>query len=423
MKNHLLIVACFFILVSCTAQEPKTKPEPEPEYITKNIDKTSPAAFYYSIESALEKAETAEQKLKLGDSIYLLAKEKNWIPIVFADTAVFIYRHNTNNTATVKVFGDLNGWSASKTPQVTLERFTDTRLYAGVYKAPDTKTRVDYKIVVNNSWILDPGNPKLAWGGMGSNSEVALSDYEYSTWVVPRTGIDKGTLSNNQLITSNALGYNIHYKVYTPFGYNVDNTYPVLFVTDGHEYIHNNLGALPIVADNLLAENLIEEVIIVFVDPRDPVNGTNKRMTEYVANDNFVTFLADELYTEIANKYSIKESPQQTAILGTSLGGLNSAYVGIKRPDVFGLLAIQSPAFWIYTDIFSLYNVDKKDLKIYMDTGTIHDTQDRALEMKNILQNKGYTYHYAEYSEGHSWANWRARMDDVLLYFFAKEID
>ena len=42
----------------------------------------------------------------------------------------------------------------------------------------------------------------------------------------------------------------------------------------------------------MLHENKIEPLIIVFVDPRDPTNGTNKRMTEYVANDNFVTFLA-----------------------------------------------------------------------------------------------------------------------------------
>ena len=420
---HCIFLAIFVThtLYSCTTNEPTSPPQPKEEYITMDINKSSPKAFYYSIDDALENAETPEKKLKLGDSIYLLAKEKQWIPIVFADTAVFLYRHSSTNNATVEVFGDLNGWSTSESPQISLSRYADTRLYAGIYKAPSTTTRVDYKLVVNNAWILDPGNPKLAWGGMGSNSEVALSEYEYSPWVKARSDINKGTLSANQLITSSALGYNINYRVYLPYGYDSELSYPVLFVTDGHEYINNNLGALPNVADNMLHENKIEPLIIVFVDPRDPTNGTNKRMTEYVANDNFVTFLADELYTTIAQTYSIKNTPEHTAILGTSLGGLNSAYVGIKRADVFGLLAIQSPAFWIHTDIFTLFNGDKQNLRIYMDTGTIHDTQDRALEMKTMLENKGYTFQYAEYSEGHSWGNWRARMDDVLLYFWGKE--
>ena len=55
-----------------------------------------------------------------------------------------------------------------------------------------------------------------------------------------------------------------------------------------------------------------------------------------------------------------------------------------------------------------------------MDAGTIHDTQERAMELKTILENKSYTFQYTEYDEGHSWGNWRARMDDVLIYFFEK---
>ncbi|MBP6285153.1 MAG: esterase family protein [Paludibacteraceae bacterium] len=423
-RSYLLVLIALasHTLFSCTAKEPNTNTtDPtQDEYITQDVVKSSPAAFYYSIAPALAKADTPEKKQSLGDSIYLIAKEKKWIPIVFADTAVFIYHHSSNTDITVKVFGDLNGWSESKAPQVSLTRYADTRLYAGIYKAPSTTTRIDYKLVVGSAWILDPGNTKLAWGGMGSNSEVALSEYEYSPWVKARSDINKGTLSANQLITSTALGYNINYRVYLPYGYDSELSYPVLFVTDGHEYISNNLGALPNVADNMLHENKIEPLIIVFVDPRDPTNGTNKRMTEYVANDEFVTFLADELYGAIAENYSIKDSPEQTAILGTSLGGLNSAYVGIKRSDVFGLLAIQSPALWIHLGIFDLYNGDKKNLKIYMDAGTIHDTQERAMELKTILENKSYTFQYTEYDEGHSWGNWRARMDDVLIYFFEK---
>ena len=55
-----------------------------------------------------------------------------------------------------------------------------------------------------------------------------------------------------------------------------------------------------------------------------------------------------------------------------------------------------------------------------MSTGVIYDTQDRARSMKSILENKGYNFKYKEVNEGHSWGNWRALIDDPLIYFFPK---
>ena len=65
-------------------------------------------------------------------------------------------------------------------------------------------------------------------------------------------------------------------------------------------------------------------------------------------------------------------------------------------------------------------NADKSLYKIYMDTGTIYDTQVKALEMKSIMEGKGYQIMYGEYSEGHSWGSWRARIDDLLFHFFGQ---
>jgi len=91
------------------------------------------------------------------------------------------------------------------------------------------------------------------------------------------------------------------------------------------------------------------------------------------------------------------------------------------RPDVFGLLGIQSPAFWYYPQIMNMFtNAEKSLYKIYMDTGTIYDTQEKAREMKGIMEGKGYQIMYGEYSEGHSWGSWRARIDDILFYFFGQ---
>ncbi|MDD2798837.1 MAG: alpha/beta hydrolase-fold protein [Bacteroidales bacterium] len=416
VKFSLLIISLSTIFTACSETPELTL---QPTMMKQTIDMSSPSKFYHSLPNAIKERKTPEKMSAFGDSIYQVAKAKQWIPIVFGDTAIFLYKH-TSESAKIQVFGDLNGWSDTKTPQITLSNITGTKLFWAIYKAPSATTRVDYKLVVNGTWVLDPANNRLAWGGFGPNSELALGEYVYSQYVNERTSGNKGTLSPNQKIHSDSLNYDINYKVYLPNGYVRSEKYPVLFTTDGQEYSDKQLGATTIVADNLLMDNKIKPIIIVFVDPRDPITATNKRMTEYVNNRKFTAFLAVELYNKIKTDYSIIDTPEQTAILGTSLGGINSAFTGILRPDVFGLIGIQSPAFWYYPDIHNLYaSTPTKKLKIYMDTGTIYDTQADALQMENTMSSKGYQLQYGEYDEGHSWANWRARIDDILLYFFA----
>ncbi|MDD4972108.1 MAG: alpha/beta hydrolase-fold protein [Paludibacter sp.] len=418
--RKFMTISCLLIsgYISFSACKEKNPPM---ESITKDINTLSPSAFYHSILPGLNNCKTDILRQQLADSIYSIAKSKKWIPIVFADTAVFMFNTSFTSPAVVQVFGDLNGWRDSNAPQVTLANYPNTTLYCGLYKAPSKTTRVDYKLVVNGTWILDPGNSKLAWSGYGPNSELALSEYVYSDWVNERASGEKGTLSGNIKIHSDSLNYDINYRVYLPAGYSASVKYPVVFVTDGQEYSDKNLGAMNIVADNMIMDNKIKPIIIVFVDPRDPVTSTNRRMDELVNNRKYTQFLSSELFQQIKTNYSILGTPDQTAILGTSLGGINSAYTGILRPDVFGLIAIQSPAFWYYPNILTLYSsAAKASLKVYMDAGTIYDTQDKAMEMKTILDSKGYPLHYAEYSEGHSWGNWRARIDDILIYFFQK---
>lgn len=418
-KRFFISVAlCFVFLALLSACKPK---EMGVTAILQNVDRTNPAAFYRHMLSSLSNEKYLTQRAELSDSLYAIALRNEWIPLVFADTAVFLYKYKGAADTDIRIMGDLNGWSINRDPQVVLRAFTDTDLFYGIYKAPSTETRVDYKIRVGSNFLLDPGNKRLAWGGFGSNSELALSEYKASPWANERLETPKGNVSNNIGIKSEALGYDINIKVYLPFGYNSNNTYPLMVTTDGHEYSNSRLGAVNIVADNMIAENKIEPLILVFVDPRDPQSGHNKRQSEYVANDKFIQFLTVELLQYLENNYSVSKSAHQRAILGTSLGGLNSAYCGIKAPVSYGLIAIQSPAFWIYPEIIDLYhNANKQDLKIYMDTGNIYDTETMARTMQTVLAEKAYTFHYNEYSEGHSWGNWRARIDDILLYFFEK---
>lgn len=342
---------------------------------------------------------------------------RNQIPFVCGDSVGFLYY---GDYASVSWAGDFNGWNPSFSG-FQGRRVGSTDLWL-LEKQFAKDARLDYKIVKDGSWILDPRNSYIQMSGFGPNSELRMSDWVYPEETILQEGVERGLLSENILIQSipENMNYEVQYKVYIPSAYEDLTMLPVIYVTDGHEYADDEKGSMLIVLDNLIHNNLIDPVIAVFIDPREPGNLTNnRREDEYTANIRFANFIADELVPVIDSNYKTNASADARAILGTSLGGWNSAYFGYTRADVFHLIGINSPAFDY--NILNLFNsTEKLPLKIYMSTGVIYDTEERARSMKEILDQKNYLLKYKEVNEGHSWGNWRALIDEALIYFYPK---
>lgn len=143
-------------------------------------------------------------------------------------------------------------------------------------------------------------------------------------------------------------------------------------------------------------------------------------MTELAMNAKYLTFFSDEFVPFMESNYSVSNDPKQRAILGTSMGGLTSAYFAFTKPGVFGMAGIQSPAFWYKTEIYQVCdNPENPPVKIFLTTGVVNDAQDGARKMRDILEKNTCAYQYSETNQGHSWGNWRDTVDDILIYFFA----
>jgi enterochelin esterase family protein len=172
----------------------------------------------------------------------------------------------------------------------------------------------------------------------------------------------------------------------------------------------------------MIDKKRISPLLVVFVEPRTDVTkpGTNKRTTDYIMSDPFVDFLTRELEPAIAVKYRVSSSARKRGIMGTSLGGLQATYTAFRRPHVFSLCAAQSPSYWWKREaiIHALGRGSVRSLRFYLDTGTVHDSLDNARAMRDVLEKKGYKFAYAEYLEGHNWGNWRARIPNILDYFW-----
>lgn len=345
------------------------------------------------------------------------------IPFVVDDSVAFLYRGEANN---VVWMGDFNGWGYDKSFQNKGTRIPHTDIW--ILKASFPKdARLDYKIVVNDaSWILDPDNTHQQWSGVGGgspNSELRMPLWKSEPIARAIAGIPHGAVRKDILINSKLLNYQVTYSVYTPSAYKAEDpqSYPVIYVTDGYEYMHENMGNMITILDNLIYQKKIRPVIAVFVDHREPVNrSNNKRMQELAMNEHYLNFFTQELIPAVETRYAISKNPGDRAILGTSMGGLTAAYFSFSKPEVFGLAGIQSPAFWFRPEIYTFCdNPDTPPVKTFMTTGLVNDTREGAEKMKTILDKNTCTFQYKEVNQGHSWGNWRDLIDDILIYFFA----
>lgn len=388
--------------------------QPEPEKPSDYRVFNSISDFNAVIDKLVALPDSLESQKRLND-LFDSLRFNNKIPFVLGDSVVFLYN---GSGSVVSWAGDFNGWSATASSWQGM-KLGKSRLWR-LTKTFPPDARLDYKIVINGNWILDPGNSFVQYSGFGPNSELRMPAWVYPQETKLLAGATRGTLSSNQLIVSSPanLNYSVHYKVYTPFNYSQLNNLPVIYVTDGHEYADDRLGSMIIVLDNLIFQNKIPPVIAVFIDPRNPTTGANRRMDEYRANIKFANFVADELVVAVDNAYKTNQNASKRAILGTSLGGWNAAYFGMMRSDKFGLIGIHSPAT-NSTIVQNYINSPLLPLKIYLSTGVIFDTQTQALAMRQAMINKGYPLLYKEVNEGHSWGNWRALIDEPLIYFFA----
>ncbi|HEV2578414.1 MAG TPA: alpha/beta hydrolase-fold protein [Acidobacteriaceae bacterium] len=151
-------------------------------------------------------------------------------------------------------------------------------------------------------------------------------------------------------------------RVWLPPGYsdpaNASRTYPVLYMLDGQNLFDVCTSAfghewqIDETLTRLIQAGSVEPLIVVGVD-----NAGKERADEFLpAPDSlydpdlkphgvdYPSFLADEIVPHIAKEYRVRTGRSNTAIGGSSYGGIAALDVLIARPMVFGLGLIESPS-------------------------------------------------------------------------------
>jgi enterochelin esterase-like enzyme len=373
-----------------------------------------PVSEYPSMDAfmtALEAAATSGRRGEI-DHLWRGVVSSEQVPLIRGEEVAFLYRGRAESVCWV---GDFTDWHRG--PALAGQRVGESDVWLAWATFPRT-ARVEYRIELDGREpILDPANPREQWGGFGPNSVVAMPDYVFPTEVILREGIARGDLSQPLILASARLGYELTYQVYTPAGYEELSGLASLYVVDAHEYADARMGSLPTVLDNLIEDGAVAPIVAVLIDPRDPETGQNRREKEFLDNPAYVAFLAEELVPLIDETYRTDPSAGRRAILGDSYGGVNAAACGLAHPEVFGLVAMQSPAF-VDSKLYEGYRTaERLALRFFISYGEPPWDFD-AGPMIGILEAKGYPVQVMLVPEGHSWGQWRSQLDDLLIAFF-----
>jgi len=97
--------------------------------------------------------------------------------------------------------------------------------------------------------------------------------------------------------------------------------------------------------------------------------------------DLYINMLINELKPQIestqylGSALRVRTDVGNTALVGSSLGGLISAYAGTTRPDIYGLIGAISPSTWwdedvIVADVAATHAAAVRPLRVYVDSGS-----------------------------------------------------
>jgi enterochelin esterase-like enzyme len=143
--------------------------------------------------------------------------------------------------------------------------------------------------------------------------------------------------------------------VYTPPHYDSNDSadsaaiYPVLYLLhcggEAHDgWLHN--GAANQIISNSIARGEAKPMLVVMPSlDASHIDSPPQNFDEQVNGwDNFINDLRDDLMPFIKERYPVSAQREQCAIAGSSIGGREALFIGIKMPEIFGCLGGFSPS-------------------------------------------------------------------------------
>ena len=272
---------------------------------------------------------------------------------------------NTPVGSSIFLAGNINGWNPGD-PNYELEVGLNGDYWIDITSGSGT---MEFKFT-RGSWATVEGNengnflPNRTFTfGIADTLQLTILSWED----LGGTGVNSS--ANEQVMIWDSAMYmpqlNRYRRiwVYLPQDYNTSvKNYKVLYMHDGQNVFDSYtsyIGEWEV--DETLTEmenNGLETAIVVAID-----NGTVHRIDEYSPfinasygggeGDEYLDFIINTLKPKVDSTFRTLSGPENTGIMGSSMGGLISHYAHFRNPEIFGRVGIFSPSFWFSDDFFS----------------------------------------------------------------------
>ncbi len=236
-------------------------------------------------------------------------------------------------------------------------------------------------------------------------------------------------------------------RICLPCGYSAaaECRYPVLYVHDGQNLFTDARAysgqswQLHRVVDELIQAGRIDPIVLVAIDHAGP-----ERLAEFAHQDRYYNghiiqargrdyenFIIDELKPHIDSLFHTATTAANTGLMGSSMGGLVSLNIGLRRSDIFGKVAALSPSCWwdpaaLATDLLN-YRHKLSQLQLWLDIGADEGefgqlVPDFAAQIQRLLGNNQRRFQsYYDPRGDHSEVAWRRRVHMPLEFLFGDE--
>ena len=253
------------------------------------------------------------------------------------------------------------------------------------------------------------------------------------------------------VVPTNGLVSRIVY-VYLPRGYTENTTkrYPVLYMHDGQNLFLGMVSSITgfgwgadVTANNLIRFGQMRETIIVGVSA-DPDPTSQRRLCEYSPplppctnmcasplGAQYASLLLNQVKPMIDANYRTLTNADDTGVLGSSMGGLISTWLGWVYTNTFHKVGVMSSP---YCDCYPITDDDaaRPNLRIYLDSGDTNSPGNRCLvndgllstvAERDILLNKGYVLninldHTIGLNQTHNELSWGLRLPRPFTFLF-----
>lgn len=372
--------------------------------------------------------------LLLGYSVMIFAQPSNGVKVTFNVKTKVLEKNEK-----VYIVGNSDELGRWQPDQIVLEK-KDNNTWSRTIEI-SKGTSCEYKFTLG-SWEKEALNPD---GTVPQNNILKISNdtavnFTVDSW---RSGVRKveGKITGTVEYHRNMKGSEINPRdiiVWLPPDYQLDRSkrYPVLYMHDGQNIIDPATSSFGVdwgadgTADSLIKAGKMQSIIIV------GIYNTKDRFAEYSYTDSgyaYMKFIAEDLKPFIDKTYRTLPDRNNTATMGSSMGGLISLMLAWEYSDVFSKAACLSPAFKIrqldYLPHIYAYKGKKKDIKLYIDNGGIAleselrpgiDEAIEALKGKGFKEGNDLETFFDENAE-HNERAWAKRLYRPMLFLFGSK--